>query len=760
MGLWADVGGFVAQTALPILGGVVGGPLGMFIGGALGSMASDLIHGHAPDLTNALTNGGLSLVGGAVGGLVTKGVGYIPLPNGKLAKIGDWLISPVVKGKETWKAGDGLKALATTGGRKPLTLLGAGLTPAIFGPGLGAAEQWEGVWIPNPNPTWPKLADKVELTGGVEVGYLFRPNAMSDPSLKTWYDKLAQLFGVTWVGFGGESGTLPTAPPTITPPAQVGAVPGLAASSELGKLYNAQALALKGAIDAFVKTEQDIGKLVKDNSDSSAQQATTGQANVLTALDAIDVSMLKAQKEPNPGLFMQLIAEGLQTVQGVAADAAGKAKETAGEVDATTAKLNEALGKIDKLTNQVLTLTDQNRSLKSDLDLAKASGAAAQQAAANNSRYLPNDTGRIYNPDTGTINDTNPNTSGSGSGLGDTSGTSGGLGGTSGGLGDTSGTMPPASPYDPTGAGAGAMGSDLMSSMLPLLLSGMLGQNQLGSGLLDPDDTDRGRRRYEDDIVPPSVVAPPAPQAPAAAGPSDPHAGSNAQQASTGPQSGATAQPAGAVPPGRIAGADGTVTYTFPDGRTQKVSPVVATALDAAFGNASATDAEKALGKAGVKWESEKKPGGRVDPYQVMTGDVSKWEHGSALAVAFPGDSAGSGGTLEVIINGQMVPFSSDMQGGSGQSQDQSTKSKDGKGQDGLGLDGQSQSSPSQSGKGDEGKVQPGTGDFGEWVGFFHPVGIEAVTTHAPDGGVPGSTPADPSAGASAAVPVVAAVPS
>jgi hypothetical protein len=187
-----------------------------------------------------------------------------------------------------------------------------------------------------------------------------------------------------------------------------------------------------------------------------------------------------------------------------------------------------------------------------------------------------------------------------------------------------------------------------------------------------------------------------------ACGAGQPAEGASGPAPTTAP-SGATA-PAGT--PIRPTNSNGTVTYTFPDGRTQEVSPTVATMLDAAFGNSSTTDAQAAYAKTSVRWSSGRDPGSRVDPSALMTGDIAKWDNRMAIVVAWPngagtggasdgsggapsdgsGGAAGSGsGELDIIANGQMMPFSAQM--------------------------------------------HDGQGDFGSFDGFFHPAGIEPSTT-------------------------------
>ena len=101
-----------------------------------------------------------------------------------------------------------------------------------------------------------------------------------------------------------------------------------------------------------------------------------------------------------------------------------------------------------------------------------------------------------------------------------------------------------------------------------------------------------------------------------------------------------------------------TVTYTFPDGRRQDVSPMVARALDAAFDNRLGTDARSAYATSPEDTSGNGSGNLRCTPDSVATGDVAVWSRRSALLVVF-----GSGGdrTLELIVEGRLVPHSARM---------------------------------------------------------------------------------------------------
>ncbi|WP_040865448.1 hypothetical protein [Nocardia exalbida] len=278
---------------------------------------------------------------------------------------------------------------------------------------------------------------------------------------------------------------------------------------------------------------------------------------------------------------------------------------------------------------------------------------------------------------------------------------------------DPSGTTPgvttPTTPNVPQTPAASPMGSgmDMMSSMLPMMM-----QQAMMRNMADQDLNSRRRdldpSRYDDELdavapppVTPPVTAQPAVVQPSTTAPATQH---------TGTPTGTTSSTQPTVAPGRTPGADGSVEYTFPDGRTQKVSAMVAQALDAAFGNRSATDAQKAYEKTSAKWSDKKQIGTPVDPYQLMTGDVAVWEKRTAILVVFPSEDGA--GTLEAIIDGELKPCNP----------------------------------PEMTDK---------AGEFGSFTGFVHPKGIEM--TAPADGGAPPTTPGSADQSAAAAMPVVAA---
>ncbi|MBF6302921.1 TMF family protein [Nocardia amamiensis] len=258
-------------------------------------------------------------------------------------------------------------------------------------------------------------------------------------------------------------------------------------------------------------------------------------------------------------------------------------------------------------------------------------------------------------------------------------------------LGNTSGMTSPTTPAAPASAATSPVGSgmDILGPMMQ-----MITQQAMMRNLADQDLNNRraelDQRRFEDELAPeaaPPVAAPVMAQPATALPPTTAPAAHHAQPSSIAATS---TSPAGA--PARTPGADDKVLYTFPDGRTQKVSVLVAQALDAAFGDHSGTDAQKAYEKTSAKWSNTKQIGDHVDPFQLMTGDVATWAKRTAILVVFTADE---GGTLEAVINGELKPFTAEM--------------------------------------------SDSTGEFGQFTGFAHPKGIEL--TASADEATPPATP-------------------
>lgn len=227
------------------------------------------------------------------------------------------------------------------------------------------------------------------------------------------------------------------------------------------------------------------------------------------------------------------------------------------------------------------------------------------------------------------------------------------------------GLAPPITP-------ATAMGGDMA---LPMMMQAMMANQQRAQ---IPDEPRLRRPEEPGQLQPdmpvtapvPGVVPQANPQIPAPPAPAQPNTGRPPTVQAT-PAQHTTGKPA-------ERGA-GNVLYTFPDGRTQEVSGVVAQVLDAALANASGTDARAAYAKTKVTWTDEKDIGERVS-YPLMTGDVGIWAERTAVLVVIDPENTDR---LEAVVDGQVVLVT------------------------------------------DLADMRDGKGEFGDYVGFFRPPGIE-----------------------------------
>lgn len=301
------------------------------------------------------------------------------------------------------------------------------------------------------------------------------------------------------------------------------------------------------------------------------------------------------------------------------------------------------------------------------------------------------------------------------------------------------------------GGGSGFDPSSLLMSMLPSMLMNR-NNDDYGNRYngIDPERYDRNQQPLLPIQANPAVNTP---QAPSAA----PVAANTNTPAQAAP---ANNTPAAAPPPARVPGPNEGVDFTFPDGVTQRVSYTVKLALDAALGNHAGTDAQAAYAQTGAKWADSKQIGKRVDPNEVMTGDVATWSDLERTAIV---RKIGSGmdATIDVIIAGGLLPLHDVLSGGSAVFEGGDSKGRaGGKGAigapalpqapDGSGVSVLPTGTPTQSD--DSGAADSNATTF---AGFAHPRGIEVSNVSAKDSG--GGVPAggDPAAGAPVDAPAV-----
>ncbi|MBF6398084.1 hypothetical protein IU438_20085 [Nocardia cyriacigeorgica] len=281
----------------------------------------------------------------------------------------------------------------------------------------------------------------------------------------------------------------------------------------------------------------------------------------------------------------------------------------------------------------------------------------------------------------------------------------------------------------PTSPGLGGMPGMGMPGM------GMPGMGMPGMGMGFPGmndqlarrnelDRDLARRREElearrDNDKPRDVVQPKPAAQPAVAQQGQGAPGTaNGQPVNA--NSGATAAPGAGTPPppgqaaGPVPNEKGLVEFNFPGRPPLWVSPVVHGALTAAVANKKGIDAKAAYANTPAKWSDDKTIGLRIDPSQLITGDVASWKDGTAIAVVWKNEggagavpvadgagppAGGAEGTLEIVANGELQAVTGD--------------------------------------------IMKEDGPYGTFNGFFHPNGIDAVPPTDAGAGAPAPATAD-----------------
>ncbi|MFF7945117.1 hypothetical protein ACFZC5_36060 [Nocardia gamkensis] len=437
--------------------------------------------------------------------------------------------------------------------------------------------------------------------------------------------------------------------PTPPPPS----VSGVGGGSEAVDRYAEALNALRGAAERYDKIQRELLQNIEDVGAVSKQ----GQLNIEQLIRAMNSNV--QQTDGSKEAFSEMIAMAFGEIHDTLKKAASDDQDLGRGINALSKQFDEKLAQHD---------AEMGKDLQKSIDGLKASqsnsGLAPSQLPPGRPDVpldpgvpgLPDDLGRLQDMSTGLsdpadIDDIDDIDAQRGMGA----------------------FPPPATPpvAPPTGfPSLGARSPDLDSggSMMGSLTQMMMQQAMMRN--LADNDLNNRRAQFaaphpDDEVEPvgqPVVAAPVTAQPAMAAAPTSTSTSAPVEHA-TAPSTPGTSQPESGLHV-RKPEADGSVTYTFPDGRTQKVSATVAQALDAAFGNASGTDAQAAYAKTPARWSDTKNIGNRVDPYQLMTGDVATWENRTAVLVVF-GD--GGGGTLEAIVNGKLQPFVAEMHDNAGE---------------------------------------------------------------------------------------------
>ncbi|WP_039803930.1 hypothetical protein [Nocardia araoensis] len=508
------------------------------------------------------------------------------------------------------------------------------------------------------------------------------------------FKSLYQNFDGIWKSLGKDSKSDPPNPPDVpqVPPANVGTF----------KDYAEVAVKLKRSYSDLNSNVSELVKSVRE----SGKWSEAGQQVTNKVIDEKIVAMAPIAPP-----------QGIQIDSYILTWVTDANDSLAAEIDTVRQGLGGVAKDIDDQTKMIKELQDQIKKLE-----AAANNPAATPPPVDTSNWptapgttdqtippavdnsaLPTGLDSLDDPTSPSTTPTDLDTSGTDN-PGSTSQTPSSLdpSGTT-----TPGVTTPSTPSVPSTAAASPMGSGMD-------IGSLLAREMMMRNLADQDLNNRRAeldpRRYDDEldeVAPQPVVAPTTAQ-PTAVQPATTAPAATTQH--TAAPTGTTSSTQPTVAPGRTPGADGSVVYSFPPtGKTQKVSAQTAQVLDAAFGNHSGTDAQKAYEKTAAKFSDKKQIGQRVGDFQLMTGDVATWTNSTAVLVVFGPEEQG-GPSLEVIVKGELKPF--------------------------------------------DPKMPEIASETNLFEGYAHPNGVEM--TAPADGGAPSGTPGSADQSAAAAMPVVA----
>lgn len=604
-------------------------------------------------------------------------------------KIND--LSDEWKKKQDWFKG-GYSKYTFTGGWGSRGLMALGSLAVAVGRNIGTASRdddsglgagvadVDGIWVGglvevmNEGPFRPGTTDPSQTREGEPPGFLFEPKEL-DNVLHEWYaggggapgsGSLAEALSDNWQLFG-DSENFATEAAAVTPLPIVPTSLSASGESPTPDEYPAAAARLATAAQRFEALQQAVAEQVVE----AAENTELGREQIEHLIAGINTyargTVADNVNASFAGLLEQAFNENVQTME----QRSGTSSDIAGMIADLEQRMNEQLETDRAAMQEGLEQARQNQftpSYPGVPSVPTPNVPTPEIPEAPNLPGTPGDPSRPELPAPGTPDvpgrpDT-PDVPGSPN----TPGTP-----------DDPSRPPVTAPGATPDMGMGGMGA--LSSLLPLLAmqGGGLGQNRFGREDLDP-------RRYDRERLSPARPAPVQP-VPAPSGQQAPSTGTPAgqpPQPSAMPPASATAPQDAGAPPTHRPAADGKVMYTFPDGRTQEVYPKVADALDAAFAETGETDARAAYGMASAKSgaSQSKYPGDRVDPQQLMTGDIAMWADRTALLAVF---GSPENGTLEVVVDGTLRQF--------------------------------------------EPEMRDSAGEFGAFAGFFHPVGVAASGT-------------------------------
>lgn len=744
MGFWDGIAGDILVGAVSVAGFAVGGPIGAAVAGGIAGGAVAGLRGE-----NILAGAGFGAAGGIVGGLggvavkgAAKGVVGGLFRQGHSAAAAARVTGPAASKIAAGRSADGLKGLFLN--KIPSKLGGAHLSPwkTYFGL-LGSATTPPAFVSIGPEtyykyagyPPIPLIDISEEELSDIpdKMPHVFMPDPNRIPDgleftqpMQTNYRTLPATYLGLWKGFGekpAESGESPLpkefevadieGEQRSNMPSYTERVAGMretyqnlrslsevvaTAVQRTGELCEAGRTDIKGSTGALKELAGSdprddkrisaiLEQVLEEPSRIHATEVGSELARAVPMFE-VDGKVLTASLGNEDAYAMVLIESALgsaETVLQVYSQA------FAALADDTKNKGPEPGDKGDKGGGADKGGEDKSGSGRSgdssqDPNFAPTGAGNRNETGANDSD-TSNTADDVPTPEpldlTGTADTGSGNNAGDASSVPGDSGPGIGSSATNGSGSPTGARMSPVSVPSPAVAAGAGTGSGIESFLLPQILQSLMNRGTGAGGRSEDDERSRRERPARQPGGPAATPARPTAQ-PAVTT----HAAAAASTASATQAKTVSAAPSTTPPPGTARpDSGGNVTYTFPDGRTQEVSAVVARALDTAFGNAAGTDAQAAYTGTDAAWTDAKRIGERVDPNRVMTGDVGAWEDRTALLVAFGPDAA----ALEAVVDGALRQVTS--------------------------LE----------------EMNDGAGSFGPFVGLFHPPGIEKTESGSAD---------------------------
>ncbi|WP_405136709.1 hypothetical protein [Nocardia sp. NBC_01388] len=795
MANWFEkLAGEAITVAAPIVGNLILPGVGGAIGGVAGNIVGGLLEGKIHNMGDVFKEGAVGLLGAGGGEILGLGLTKLILAKGGSTglKFADTL--PWNGFKNTFKnipknASVAFKDQGLQMANRPYaaaTLLG--------GAGAGVGDQLVTPFLSNGKnaspdaanghtaiPVTPLIANSTDIPAGMTTMWMPDSNALKSwppqyqlsATYVTYFPQAYKFFGNAYASLGKGAKTDP--PSTPGPTLDLSGT-DFSAAPNIFNNYTNVAGQLNDAVTAMQAADTALVPLVQ----KVAEAGVMGQQAINSMVDMMHES---AKLLPQEGMSEndwvgQYLAAAMQQAEKTLGSITQEMTLLASSTDqqaATDTNLKKQLGDLStKFDAQQAALaklaappsvtnagTGSGTGAGTGAGIGTGAGTGAAAGTGAGTGYDPSllgagstgtGTGATGDTGTGTTTGTAPGTVGTAPGAvtdpGATSGTGNSqLADAINGLANQSAATPAAQSSVP--ASASSLGSDpMMESELMNSLLGQRGTGDSGSGNGNGGIDPARYAQYPQSVQPaqaaPAVAQPAAATTAPAAAQTAPAA---SQQAA--PNSSASSSQPTVAPGSNPAAATGDQVFTFPDGKSQKVSAAVFKALRAAIDNHGSTNAQAAYADTPAAWSDSNQIGTAIDPSQTMTGDVASWDSGRVTAIVRR-MGTGTDGTLDVIVNGKVVPLGADSQGNMVPLVSDQSDTAPAPG---------AAPTPGTAGTSDPAATPGATdktgsaGDFVNFDGFAHPKGIEPANSD--NSSAAGSNGADHSL--AAALPALAA---